>query len=231
MMIRFKFTRGPELKYISHLDLLRGFERSVKRSRIPVAYSQGFNPRQKIVFGLPMSIGLTSDCEYADIELAEDIIPDDFIKAMNEGLPKGVRVVEAVHMTAKGNIMNQIKSARYEILFEIINANESIEISDYVNGMLNKKEIIVMKKSKKGKKPVDIRPLIYSLSAIEEESGLYKLEAFISAGAQDNLRADLLMEAFGQETGLDIRIISQHRKALYTSVLNRWKDPFEVAND
>ena len=139
MMIRFKFTRGPELKYISHLDLLRVFERSVKRSRIPVAYSQGFNPRQKIVFGLPMSIGLTSDCEYADIELAEDIIPDDFIKAMNEGLPKGVRVVEAVHMTAKGNIMNQIKSARYEILFEIINANESIEISDYVNGMLNKK--------------------------------------------------------------------------------------------
>ena len=83
----------------------------------------------------------------------------------------------------------------------------------------------------KGKKPVDIRPLIYSLSAIEEESGLYKLEAFISAGAQYNLRADLLMEAFGQETGLDIRIISQHRKALYTSVLNRWKDPFEVAND
>lgn len=231
IMIRFKFTRASELKYISHLDVLRVFERSIKRARIPVAYSQGFNPRQKMVFGLPMSIGLTSECEYADIEFSEDITPEAFVKAINKGLPEGIRVVEGVNLTAKGNIMNQIKSARYEIVFETSNKDESIEISDYVNNMLSKKEIIVMKKSKKGKKPVDIRPWIYSLSAKEAETNSYSLWAFISAGSQDNLRADLLMEAFSQETGLEIKILSQHRKALYTSVLNKWEDPFEVAND
>ena len=231
MTIRFKFSRASELKYISHLDILRLFERSIKRARIPVAYSQGFNPRQKMVFGLPMSIGLTSESEYADIDLSEDISTEEFIEAINKGLPEGIKVLEAVILTSKGNIMNQIKSARYKITFEIANANEVLEINDYIQKMLTKDEIIVMKKSKRGEKPVDIKPLIYSISATKKDNNQYLLEAFISAGTKDNLRADLLMRAFSQKTGLDITIVSQHRKALYTSVSNKWKDPFEVAND
>ena len=74
--LRFRFSRGQELKYIAHLDMLRVFERAIKRAKIPVAYTQGFNPRQKLVFGLPMSIGLTSESEYADIELVEDMQPE-----------------------------------------------------------------------------------------------------------------------------------------------------------
>lgn len=230
-MMRFKFSRGPGLKYIAHLDVLRVFERAIKRARLPIAYSQGFNPRQKLVFGLPMSIGLTSDSEYADIEFAQDIEPRDFVEAINKGLPEDIRVKKAVMLTAKDNIMNQITAARYEINFETNEAMSHFEIDSLVQDMLAKEEISVMKKSKKGPRPINIRPLIYSLSADKKDVKVFDLEAFLSAGAKDNLRADLLMEAFKQETGLDVKIVSIHRKALYASILNEWKNPFEVADD
>ena len=117
--LRFRFSRGQELKYIAHLDMLRVFERAIKRAKIPVAYTQGFNPRQKLVFGLPMSIGLTSESEYADIELVEDMQPEEFVTQINKGLPDGLKAEEAVSMNTRDNIMNQITAARYEIVFEV----------------------------------------------------------------------------------------------------------------
>ena len=229
--LRFRFSRGDKLKYIAHLDILRVFERAVKRAGIPAAYTQGFNPRQKLVFGLPMSIGLTSESEYADIELSEDMEPCEFIARMNEGLPEGLKVEKAVPRNTKDNIMNQITAARYEIVFEVKEPKSLFEIHSMVYDFLSKEDITVMKKTKKGYRPVNIRPLIYSASAEKTAEGRFRLKAFLSAGAENNLRADLFMQAFSQETKLEVDIVSMHRKALYASTYNEWKNPFEVAND
>ena len=91
-------------------------------------------------------------------------------------------------------------------------------------------EDITVMKTKKGPRPVNIRPLIYSLSAQKPDNDIYILDAFLSAGAENNLRPDLLMKAFGQ-TGLGFVVESMHRKAMFASTFNEWKDPFEVAND
>lgn len=230
-MLRFRFSRGEGLKYIAHLDVLRLFERSIKRAKLPVAYTQGFNPRQKMVFGLPMSIGLTSDSEYADIELTEDMEPDVFIETINKCLPDGMRVDKAVTMASKNNIMNQITAARYEIVFETEKPMSHFEIDNLVHMFLSKEEISVMKKTKKGPLATNIRPWVYSLSAYKKDINIFVLEAFLSAGTENNLRADLLLEAFNQEANIKSRAISMHRKALYASTYNVWKNPFEVAND
>ncbi|MGI6085509.1 MAG: TIGR03936 family radical SAM-associated protein [Acetivibrionales bacterium] len=229
--LRFKFSRGQELKYIAHLDILRVFERGIKRAGIPVAFTQGFNPRQKLVFGLPMSIGLTGESEYADIELSEDMEPEEFITQINRGLPEGLRVEAAVPQNTRDNIMNQITAARYEIVFEAKEPKNHFEIDNLLHELLSGEEILVIKKSKKGPRKINIRPLIYSLSAEKIDADKFRLYAFLSAGAENNLRADLLMKAFSQETKLDIEIVSMHRKALYASSYNEWKNPFEVAND
>ena len=228
--LRFKFSRGEELKYIAHLDILKVFERALKRSRLPVAYTQGFNPRQKLVFGLPMNMGLTSDSEYADIEFEHDIIPQEFIQTVNSSIPDGIRILDAVEQSIHDNIMNQITAARYEILFEIKNDSSQSEMDDLVQSMLSKEDILVMKKTKKWLRSVNIRPWIYSLSACKKDINIFVLEAFLSAGSENNLRPDLLMEAFIHETGLLIKTLSMHRKALYASTFNEWKSPFEVAN-
>ncbi len=230
--LRFKFSRNEGLKYIAHLDILRVFERALKRSGLPVAYTQGFNPRQKLVFGLPMSIGLTSDSEFADIELEQDVSPEGFIEAINRSLPEGIRVLAAVEQehNRKDNIMNQISAARYEITFETEKPLSHFEMDNLVQGVLSKEDISVMKKTKKGMRPVNIRPMIYALSTCKKDGNKFSLEAFLSAGAENNLRADLLMEAFNQETGLAAKTLATHRKALYASTFNEWKSPFEVAN-
>lgn len=147
--LRFRFSRGQELKYIAHLDMLRVFERAIKRAKIPVAYTQGFNPRQKLVFGLPMSIGLTSESEYADIELVEDMQPEEFVTQINKGLPDGLKAEEAVSMNTRDNIMNQITAARYEIVFEVKEPRSRFEIDTIIYDLLSREEISVMKKSKK----------------------------------------------------------------------------------
>jgi radical SAM-linked protein len=228
--LRFKFSRGPELKYIAHLDMLRLFERAIKRAGLPVAYTQGFNPRQKLVFGLPIAVGLTSSSEYADIEFDRDISADEFIKSLNAHLPEGVRIIEAAAFSGKDNIMNQVASAKYELSFTTSDALSHFALDNMVRDFLAKDEIMVMKKTKKGPRPLNIRPLIYSLTIRKAGDNGCMLDAFLSAGAENNLRPDLLMEAFQKETGMAIHVDAMHRKALFASLMNEWKNPLEVAN-
>jgi radical SAM-linked protein len=228
--IRFRFSRGEELKFIAHLDVLRLFERAIKRSGLPIAYTQGFNPRQKLVFGLPMPVGLTSSAEYADAEFDQDISPGYFIETLNKSLPEGIRVLDAVILKCGETVMSQIASARYEIS---VKAGEDVGLSvleSKIHAFLDMDEIMVKKKTKKGLRPVNIKPLIYSLSVVEGHDGHFTIRAFLCAGSGNNLRPDLLMEAFIAHSGLDLRVCSLHRKELYASSLNEWKNPLEVAN-
>ncbi|HOL84740.1 MAG TPA: TIGR03936 family radical SAM-associated protein [Thermoclostridium caenicola] len=229
--LRFRFSRDERLKYIAHLDVLRLFERAIKRAGLPVAYTQGFNPRQKIVFGLPIAVGLTSSAEYADIEFDEEMTPESFISRINQSLPEGIEVMEAVPVRNMGRIMSLIASARYEIAFTIPQAMDQDTLSGIVIDFLDQEDITAMKKTKKGMRPVNIRPLIYSLSVRKPDGDGYIMEAFLSAGAENNLRPDLLMQAFAQKTGLELTVESIHRRAMFASDFNEWKSPLEVADD
>lgn len=228
--MRFQFTRGPELKFIAHLDMLRLFERAIKRAGLPVAYTQGFNPRQKLVFGLPIAVGLTSSSEYADIELDQDMSVEAFMETLNKSLPQGVRITDAAPLTGKNNIMSQVASAKYELSFSTDKALSHYAVDNLVRDFLAREEIMVMKKTKKGMKPVNIRPLIFSLSVRKNGLSAYLLDAFLSAGPENNLRPDLLMEAFQKEAGMALKVDAMHRKALYANAMNEWKDPLEVAD-
>ncbi|NMA65076.1 MAG: DUF2344 domain-containing protein [Clostridiaceae bacterium] len=226
--IRFCFSRGSELKYLSHLDVLRVFERALKRSQIPVDYSEGFNPRMKLVFGLPMSTGLTSEAEYADITLERDMNCEDFISILNNNMPQGIKIHKAVELSIRDNIMNQIKAALYSICIET--KKDEDKVNGVIDEILSQDELSVMKKTKRGLRSVNIRPLIYSLNIEKKDNNIIEIKALLSAGAEKNLRADLLMEAFVEKCDFDVNILSIHRKALYTSALNEWKNPLEVVN-
>ena len=109
--LRIKFIRGEEVKFISHLDLMKVFERASRRANIPIAYSQGFNPHAHLIFGLPLSVGVTSQAEYADIELTEILEPESFVTRLNKELPKGLIIIEAKARQSKVNIMASIGAA------------------------------------------------------------------------------------------------------------------------
>lgn len=166
-ILRVRFVRGEKVKYVSHLDLMKTFERSIRRAGLPLAYSQGFNPHPGMVFGLPLSVGVTSEGEYADIELTEDIAEQTFIQGVNSSFPEGLNALEGKYLEVKGNIMRYLAGASYDIL---VTPKEDYHYKDVVEDfstLLSQDKIMVEKESKGKTKEVDIKPLIYGVSVSE----------------------------------------------------------------
>ena len=213
MIIRISFKLGEELKFLSHLDILRLFERAMKRAKIPIAYSKGFNPRPQIIFTPPLPLGMSSTCEYADIEFVEEFEPNMLINKLNEQLPQGVMILAAVEIQkAETNIMNAISAAEYDI--EVDKADKE-SLNKVINEVLGLSELVIMKKAKKGMKPKDIRPMIYSIVLVETESNLV-IRALVSSKVEENLRADILFEIIKERYQGEIAAKNIKRTGLYT---------------
>jgi len=93
--IRIKFAKGEEMKFISHRDLMRVFQRAIRRAGLPIAYSQGFNPHMKISWGNALKLGKTSDSEFAVLQFDNWIKPQELLQRLNRQLPKGIEILEA----------------------------------------------------------------------------------------------------------------------------------------
>ena len=97
MILRIKFNKKNYLRYISHLDLMRLFQRSFNKANIPIKYSEGFNPHPKFSIGAPLSLGIESNEEYMDIDL-EYMAVDEFIERMNGVLPKDIQIISGKYL-------------------------------------------------------------------------------------------------------------------------------------
>jgi radical SAM-linked protein len=93
--IRIKYTKSEEVKFISHRDLMRTFQRAIRRAEIPISYSQGFNPHMKISWGQALKVGKTSSGEYAKLQLESFIRPQELMQKLNKQLPQGIEILEA----------------------------------------------------------------------------------------------------------------------------------------
>ena len=228
--IRFKFERGEEVKYISHLDLAKVFERALRRSRIPIAYSQGFNPHPQMIFGLPLSVGVTSEAEYADFEFEEQLEVDDFMLRLNLQLPAGIRIVNAKVKETKTNIMASIAQASYEITISCSSSNEAEMVYRGIEALTLRDSIRVEKESKHGIKEIDIKPMIYKMAA--KKQGCENLEVCISvllsAGSESNLKPELIVKALGEIINKNIPIFNINRTGLFIEKDGRILEPMDT---
>lgn len=235
--IRIKFIRGEEVKYISHLDLMRAFERAVRRSHIPVAYSHGFNPHPQMVFGLPLPVGVTSETEYADFELEGSISPADFVEKLNRQLPIGLNVVAAGEKHGKTNIMATIVLAEYRIDVSLPQETSVSVVGGWIEKLMNMDGIKVEKEGKRGVREVEIRPMIHKLAVGGytasmnggELSRLFQLSALLCAGSKANLKPELLITALNKTIGVEITIEKIHRTALFVESNGKVLDPLDVS--
>ncbi|HEX2946703.1 MAG TPA: TIGR03936 family radical SAM-associated protein [Clostridia bacterium] len=241
--IRIRFTRGEEVKFISHLDLMKVFERAIRRSGLPMAYSQGFNPHPQMVFGMPLSVGMTSSGEYADFELVSEVEPAIFVQRLNEALPEAIRVTSAGVKKAKSNIMASIARADYIMELFVREELSPDKAEQNFEAMMRKDTIPVVKESK-GKdgrdtfKETDIKPLILSAAlepmrdvrpGYEDFKSAFILKARFRAGNAANLRADLFIKALSEQAGIHAAASRLHRSALYTDIGGRMADPLDPA--
>ena len=163
-----KYSKTGFLKYISHLDVLRFIQRSVKRAGINAKYSEGFNPHMKTSFGYPLSLGTESIGEYFELEVNEKIDLDVFVEKMNSVMPKEMQIIKASVSEDTDSLMKRCKYAEYLISIESDTIDEN-ELNGYFKEMLSEGVIYIrQKKNKKNKlvsKELNTKELINYLKA------------------------------------------------------------------
>ena len=218
MNIRLKFTKGNEVKYISHLDLMRVFQRAIRRTDIPISYSIGFNPHQEISFGAPLSLGVTSNAEYVDFKLAEALDVQEIKKRLNSSLPDGIRVLDGVKLgDSPKSAMSIVTHAKYMVRVNIENV-DSEALKKSIEKFVAQESIKVMKEQpKKGfaLKEIDIKPMIVSMKLYASEETMHTFDCLLLSGSKGNLKPELLMVAFKEFTDYNISGIRINREEVY----------------
>lgn len=144
-----KYSKTGNLKYISHLDVLRFIQRSVKRANIRAKYSEGFNPHMKTAFGFPLSLGNESIGEYFELEMHEKIDINDFINNMNNVLPKEMQILKAEYTEETESIMSRCAFVEYLINIEYDELDID-KLNEFFEEMLSTG--VIYKRKKKNKK-------------------------------------------------------------------------------
>ena len=189
-----KFSKGEGIKFISHLDLMRTIQRIIRRSGVPIEYSKGFNPHMALSLAQPLSVGVYSDGEYMDIVLTEEMNVADLLARLNEAAPPTIRFFEATPIEIVENVkrvpqaMALLDAGRYIIKLKLVN-EENVE--EKMASLLNENAWETLKKSKKGEKMADIKPLVKELKYWVKDGELV-INALIATGSRENLSADLL---------------------------------------
>jgi len=194
LKVRIKYTKTGPLRFISHLDVMRYFQKAIRRAEFDIKYSSGFSPHQIISFAAPMPLMLTSVGEYMDAEFNSLDTSEDMIRRFNETASPYAQITDMVILPDNaGNSMSVVCGSDYLINLTESGLNKFSDIAYFKEALLDankKSEILISKKTKKNEKITDIKPSIFELSM--REDGIYML---LSAGSVDNLKPELVMEA------------------------------------
>ena len=189
------YHKAEAARFISHLDILRTLQRAFRRAELPLRYSDGFNPHPELSFASALATGMTSDAEWFEVELTQEMAPESFISAVNPVLPRGLSVSDAREMPAGIKTLTSCtRAAEYRITISTEQEFEKDLLEETLHGLLSG-EIIVNKRTKSGIKPVDIRPQV--LRAIVEgiEKDTITLRVLGQLQADGGLRAELFAGA------------------------------------
>lgn len=195
---RITFEKTGRARYISHLDLMRCMQRALKRSGLPVWYTEGFHPHMYMTFALPLPLGYESRCEAVDIRLlTEDIPVSQLESCLSKALPPDLRLVRVAVPTHPATA---IAAARYRVE---LSAGEPVALEELLRSYLADPQLIVEKWTKKGAKQVDLKPHIRRLD-IEGAGNTVTLTLELSAGNTVNFNPTLFTDAFAAAKGLTL---------------------------
>lgn len=210
--VRVFFKKTGRMKFISHLDLQRFMIRMIRRSGIPVWYSEGFNPHPYITFALPLSLGFESTYDIMDMRLDDDNFPlNDTLKMLKTVMPEGIELIGIGEPWMKAG---EIAFAKYEISFDSLDEDIRAKLNDF----LSLSEILTEKKNKKGKwNTIDLAPSIKSYN-LEEN----KIILVLASGSANNLNPKLLLEAFEKKSDTELPFMSVVRTMIYNSNMEQF---------
>ena len=209
---RIKFRKFGAMKFIGHLDIMRFFQKVMRRADIPIAFTGGFSPHMIMSFANPLGVGVTSDGEYFDIELAEEIDMQAAVERMNQVVVEGIEIVNMVSISDEKKRTGMTIVAAADYLSTVKNNAFPEGWQEKANSFMAQEGIYILKKTKKSEKEVDIKPMIYKFEV--RDNSIYML---VATGSVENLKPELVMQAFAEYLGLRAEDVSfiHHRLDVY----------------
>lgn len=217
--LRLKFSKNGPIKFIGHLDVMRYFQKAIRRAEIDVKYSEGFSPHQVISFAQPLSVGATSDGEYMDMTVNSMISTEDIMNRLNSVMNEGIKIL-AIEELSEGaeKAMTAAYAARYVIKFRENSRPDFDWISEFKK-YLEQDKLPAMKKTKSGEKEIDMKPMIFEYSFDEAQGSVNML---LSMSSMTTLKPALLFTGFFESMGKDFSsvMLDIHRVDIYRLVQN-----------
>lgn len=188
--VRLSFYKKGYAKFVSHLDLMRMFQRIFRIAGVDVTFSQGFNPHPKMSIAHPLPVGVTSDEEYLDIQV--DSKPDyvNLVGKINSAMPRDIKIIRAWEPK---DSMNELSVAVYTVKLTLKDSFEDFET--VINEFMQREDIVIEKKTKRGISDADIKPMIKSIELLSFGQAEVSLKLMLSTGEKANLKATSALEA------------------------------------
>lgn len=229
MRLRIAYSKVGDAKYIAHLDLMRVFERALRRAGIAMAYTEGFNPRPKISFGFALAVGTEGEQEYVDIEVRCDLDLGETLSRLQEQLPPGIRLLQGRTLSAGTKpLMAVLNAASYRISAPMALPVQPERLQEAVRLWLAREQVIYSRYTKKGPLDKDIRPWIKSLTGqVDGEEIIFELE--IEMGNAGSVRPEEVMASLRdlENLPLDMEGLRITRTGVHVSRQGAKRTPFE----
>lgn len=231
MRVRVRFTKTGNMKYIGHLDVMRYFQKVLRRADIDVSFSGGFSPHMIMSFAAPLGVGTTSSGEYFDLDLQTATTSKDMMDRMNAQMKQGMSVTGIIKIKEdKANKgMTLVAAADYTLTLDLSEVDKETAlaciasasgIDSKVEDFMAQEEVNVWRKTKRSEGEVNIRPWIYAFSCEMNEEGIPVFRMRVSQGSVSNLKPDLVVKAFSAYTGFTIPegALRIHREDIFANV-------------
>lgn len=204
MKILCKFTKLGYLKFISHLDLVDLFQRTLFQNKVDVKFSEGFNPHPRMSIAYPLPLGIESNSEYMEIYLNSRIDLKDFLIKMNERLPAGIKIVEAMYDDDE-SISNKVKSVVYafKLLNTFFDKNKNIDVAKELDKINSMDIVEIERKRKKGKRRIFVKENAKEyLKRLElKDDAIY---AYIKMSENGSLKPALIFDILNNYTNINM---------------------------
>lgn len=226
--LRIKYGKLESLKFLSHLEVARAFEKAFKRAEIPLGFTCGFSPHPKISYGSVLPVGVISDCEFMDIVLTEKLTEEELFKKINLFLPDGLIVFDLKYTGLnEPSLMDSIDTAVYQVTVRVTGQDFSLTLfKQKIEDFLIQEDIFVSRKKNKKISSFRLKDRLVNFNVLGLEDRLAVLNLTVQVGNKGNLKPEEAIKAFSDFCGNSFDILKTKRTALLVLRDNILVDPF-----
>ena len=206
MKVRIKFAKTGNAVYVGHLDVMRYFQKAVRRAKLAPAFTKGFSPHMIMSFAAPLGVGMQSLGEYFDIELNGRFSSEEIVKRRDGQMAAGFRVLDAVEVESgkSKNAMSLVAACDYEVELSWNGEVDTLNLQALLQAFLGQEEILITKEGKAGAYEVNIRPFIYEAEVRKPQELFLRL----ASASANYTRPDQFLDALWAFAGMDPDTVS-----------------------